>query len=603
MKLRNNKIKIARNMENLGCEIGQCPSIELRAGENMENNQSEQITLATLLTAINQLSNDIGKVNNRLDKLEEQNNQLEQRLINKLDEREIEIKLDWIEKENILTNRIDQCIGAHKEHMVEKSKEMYDEALKDRNFEIEEIMKTESELNKRLDKLESHEMTNNAMEKKLRELEKKTEQEIGEIHVDLANLLEYIKHKGLDGKNNVTRKRGENNADMHGTTSFQACVDSIDNKDINSGSVSNPFTEFLNTNKSSSTSLGNKDCGNLKINEIESNTEQIDSLKFDNVVNRNSEKGLRLSDSDHLTNNLALSRNLFGDMTRPKFMETKTNPSSFISELDEYIRIFNVPEELKLPLARRCLEGKAIDWFNLTIDKACSYQEFKSQFLNRFWSASRQSSVIRDLMSGSYDSRGKQSMADYYMEKAQIGKLVRPVITDKQIIDLVTNHFPPLVKNHIYVAKPNTPCEMLDLLVALGSSDRSEPMLMNSENRSAYREINQLEHRSGRSYNSEPRRLGNSRNISGYHGNDRQIPTNSYYPADQNRRYPREIIQRTRDQSGQIDRNPRINRVSCGYYDAKNSIYHSNSDRKNQNSMTEYENDHDVGRRETNGTY
>lgn len=165
MKLRNNKIKIARNMENLGCEIGQCPSIELRAGENMENNQSEQITLATLLTAINQLSNDIGKVNNRLDKLEEQNNQLEQRLINKLDEREIEIKLDWIEKENILTNRIDQCIGAHKEHMVEKSKEMYDEALKDRNFEIEEIMKTESELNKRLDKLESHEMTNNAIKK------------------------------------------------------------------------------------------------------------------------------------------------------------------------------------------------------------------------------------------------------------------------------------------------------------------------------------------------------------------------------------------------------------------------------------------------------
>lgn len=56
MKLRNNKIKIARNMENLGCEIGQCPSIELRAGENMENNQSEQITLATLLEAIKQLS-------------------------------------------------------------------------------------------------------------------------------------------------------------------------------------------------------------------------------------------------------------------------------------------------------------------------------------------------------------------------------------------------------------------------------------------------------------------------------------------------------------------------------------------------------------------
>ena len=101
-------------MENPDLEVGQrqSPSLELRAGENTENNQPEPISLATVITATTQLSNKLDsfhrETKGEIKQLEEEINKklvrIETRFVNQGEE--ILKKMDEIEKKKFNSNNV-----------------------------------------------------------------------------------------------------------------------------------------------------------------------------------------------------------------------------------------------------------------------------------------------------------------------------------------------------------------------------------------------------------------------------------------------------------------------------------------------------------------
>lgn len=47
---------------------------------------------------------------------------------------------------------------------------------------------------------------------------------------------------------------------------------------------------------------------------------------------------------------------------------TGTDPVGWISRAETYFEVHNTSDELKIKLARLCMEGHTIHWFNLILD-------------------------------------------------------------------------------------------------------------------------------------------------------------------------------------------------------------------------------------------
>lgn len=131
----------------------------------------------------------------------------------------------------------------------------------------------------------------------------------------------------------------------------------------------------------------------------------------------------------------------------PKFCNIKEkHPYKFIEELDLYFRKNNTSEEEKLDMIQESLEGAAANWYS--IYKMCwsTYDNFKSDFLNHFWSEAEQSQLRHQISSGVWNAN-MCSMADHFTQYISLAKTLREPGPENLLIEQIMRHFPRYVQS------------------------------------------------------------------------------------------------------------------------------------------------------------
>jgi hypothetical protein len=80
--------------------------------------------------------------------------------------------------------------------------------------------------------------------------------------------------------------------------------------------------------------------------------------------------------------------NILNNTVLPKCIDSnKKNIIKFLSELDEYYRLKNVLEPLKLPIAMKAVsDDYSIQWIATVYDDLADYSQFKKVFTDLLWS-------------------------------------------------------------------------------------------------------------------------------------------------------------------------------------------------------------------------
>jgi hypothetical protein len=90
----------------------------------------------------------------------------------------------------------------------------------------------------------------------------------------------------------------------------------------------------------------------------------------------------------------------------PLFYENLVNPVLHLKQLDNYIKLKKIPNEGKLILAYRSINGEmSKQWIETIINRIKDYENFKQELLNTWWSTSQQSLVKCSLCQDKYSKQ------------------------------------------------------------------------------------------------------------------------------------------------------------------------------------------------------
>ncbi|XP_020293938.1 uncharacterized protein LOC109859790 [Pseudomyrmex gracilis] len=130
--------------------------------------------------------------------------------------------------------------------------------------------------------------------------------------------------------------------------------------------------------------------------------------------------------------------NPFGDV-KFKGKDTGLNLMTFLRRIDRVVLREQMNSDDVLFYLPQNLTGTAANWYD-SLDVE-TYEEFKTQFIQRFWSQATQSRIRGKLYRDKYDPSKGQSMAGYARELFSATKMLNPPVSDEEFITAITAHF------------------------------------------------------------------------------------------------------------------------------------------------------------------
>jgi hypothetical protein len=131
------------------------------------------------------------------------------------------------------------------------------------------------------------------------------------------------------------------------------------------------------------------------------------------------------------------------ELTLPTFSDsTKQVPIHFIRDLDQYFKLRQTPDVLRLPLVFRAIqEPFAKQWLSSSFAKLRSYDEFKKAFTELLWNPSRQASIRSSIYLERYNPDSGESYMDHYIRYANLASTLDPPMTEMDLLSAMTSHF------------------------------------------------------------------------------------------------------------------------------------------------------------------
>jgi hypothetical protein len=175
----------------------------------------------------------------------------------------------------------------------------------------------------------------------------------------------------------------------------------------------------------------------------------------------------------------------------PLFDENTVNPVFHLKQLDNYLKLRNIPEEVKLTIAYRSLTGEmSKTWVDTMIDQITDYGTFKQELFKTWWSPLQQSLVRCKL---------NLSLSAYFLKYATLASYLDPKPTEIEIIEALRFHYPFDVQRAILNIQTKTISETLEILKRIKLIEAQEQY-----SRSLNRNVNSIR---------EHRRNENARNV------------------------------------------------------------------------------------------
>jgi hypothetical protein len=135
------------------------------------------------------------------------------------------------------------------------------------------------------------------------------------------------------------------------------------------------------------------------------------------------------------------------EIALPLFDEDTVSPVFHLKQLDDYMRLRNIPEEIKLTLAYRSSVGETSRvWVETMTKQIHDYPTFKRELLKMWWSPSKQSTVRCQLYQGRCNQQLKLSPSAYFLKQVTIVSYLEPKPSEIEIVEALRCHYPKRIE-------------------------------------------------------------------------------------------------------------------------------------------------------------
>jgi hypothetical protein len=172
--------------------------------------------------------------------------------------------------------------------------------------------------------------------------------------------------------------------------------------------------------------------------------------------------------SDVFANNSPMN-----EMTLPTFHDSLNQIAlHFLRDLDEYYRIKNVPEPLKLPLAMQAVTDPTTkSWFSTMYGELHDYEHFRMLFTKFLWNSPTQSRIRRLIYQDKFTMQNGESMMSHYLRYAKLVTNLQPAMLEEDLVGALTSHYPTVVQRSLISGNVKTTQDAINLLGKLDTLD------------------------------------------------------------------------------------------------------------------------------------
>lgn len=142
--------------------------------------------------------------------------------------------------------------------------------------------------------------------------------------------------------------------------------------------------------------------------------------------------------------------------------ESKEQPYSFLTALENYFLVNGTPETMKLRFVEEALSSKAQYWWQALTPTPRSYEEWRGKFLERYWNQHHRFELRYRLMSEKYRKGSAESMCDFVTRKVSAFKICSENFDPAEIIRILIRQMPGNVRNLLWNNMPETIDELIE---------------------------------------------------------------------------------------------------------------------------------------------
>lgn len=133
----------------------------------------------------------------------------------------------------------------------------------------------------------------------------------------------------------------------------------------------------------------------------------------------------------------------------PRFEgKTLENPVSFLKRLEDYATVFGLCDIDLFRSLSIVLKGNAYFWFEVVKHTICSFAEFKSKFLEQYWSSRIQNSLRAQLHSEKFAPGRGKTLEVHLAEIYEKTRHLSPPIQDAELILIILAQLPFRFQTH-----------------------------------------------------------------------------------------------------------------------------------------------------------
>ena len=208
-------------------------------------------------------------------------------------------------------------------------------------------------------------------------------------------------------------------------------------------------------------------------------------------INSNVESAIVNVPPDMFASNLHLN-----ELTLPQFYDSSRQiVLHFLRNLDEYYRIKNIPESLKLPLAMRAVSDPiAKSWFSTVYHELKGYEQFKSLFTKFLWNSPTQSRIRCSIYQDKFTGQDGESMTSHYLKYANLAENLQPAMSEEDLVGALTSHYSFTIQRSLISGNIKTTQDAITLLGKLDALEaqgnyrntRQDPETQEADRRPRY---------------------------------------------------------------------------------------------------------------------
>lgn len=118
------------------------------------------------------------------------------------------------------------------------------------------------------------------------------------------------------------------------------------------------------------------------------------------------------------------------------------HPVKFLDEIEIYMRKLETPPTKKLDVIREALTEEARDWASIFQISWETYEDFRSDFLNAYWSEQDQNKLRHIIATQRWSAAKRRTMEAHFAHYVGQARLLTPPIPESLLIEQLMKHFP-----------------------------------------------------------------------------------------------------------------------------------------------------------------